>query len=208
MTNANTHWVPYSYHSDATLRSMYRYSIGVLVEPWENKVPPIRGGVFRDPDEKTFSDSDTDLSDASTMCAESTGSEYESDVDSLTLRGKVTNDQDGKHSQANRSTPMSKSDIAVEAYIRKTIQSEIDDDMADYPSLDPDTQRIIEAKYRALHQRVKDEGFYQCHYGEYAKELTRYLSIFAMFLTALYHGWYCTSAALLGLFWVSLFANL
>jgi len=186
---------------------MQKYRIGRLTHAWENRTPPIRGGVFSDPDEDNSTDlgSDSDLSDASTLCASSSYS------DDAALDQKATLRTAAKHEAATcppegikskRVTPPQR-DAATEAFIQKTIQAEVDDNLRDYPSLDAQTQREIEARYHALHERVKNEGYYQCRYGEYAKELTRYLSIFALFMTTLLHGWYWTSACLLGLFWVS-----
>ena len=90
-----------------------------------------------------------------------------------------------------------------DAYTAKQIQKEINKDLRDYPPLDAKTQGSITLKYQALHQRVKDEGFYDCHYIEYGKELVRYTILFTIFITFLRSEWYLTSAAFLGLFWVS-----
>ena len=92
---------------------------------------------------------------------------------------------------------------SADIYASIAVQKEIDDDIRNYPSLDLKTQRDITLKYQALHQRVKDEGFYDCRYTEYGKELIRYSLLFAIFFTALRCEWYLTSAAFLGLFWVS-----
>ena len=88
------------------------------------------------------------------------------------------------------------------AYTALQIQTEINNDLRDYPPLDAKTQRNITLKYQALHQRVKDEGFYDCRYIEYGKELVRYAILFTIFFTLLRSEWYLTSAAFLGLFWV------
>ena len=92
---------------------------------------------------------------------------------------------------------------SADIYTSVAVQKEIDDDTRNYPSLDLKTQRNITLKYQALHQRVKDEGFYDCRYTEYGKEFIRYALLFAIFFTALRYEWYLTAAAFLGLFWVS-----
>lgn len=89
-------------------------------------------------------------------------------------------------------------------YGASAVQRAIDKDVEEYPSLDAETQQKITMKYQALHQRVKDENFYVCRYGEYGKELVRYAVLFSLFLVALRAEWYITSAAFLGFFWVSL----
>jgi len=91
-----------------------------------------------------------------------------------------------------------------DGYVTAAVQKEIDDNVNGYPSLDATTQRNITRKYQALHERVKNEGFYDCRYREYAKEAARYAALFSVFLVALRSGWYMTAAAFLGFFWVRL----
>ena len=89
-----------------------------------------------------------------------------------------------------------------QGYTLSAEQEEIDNDIRDNPPLDADTQHMITIKYQQLHQRVKDEGFYDCHYFEYGKEVLRYTVLFTLFISCLRAEWYLTSAAFLGLFWV------
>jgi delta8-fatty-acid desaturase len=89
-----------------------------------------------------------------------------------------------------------------DGYVTAAVQKEIDDNVNGYPSLDATTQRNITRKYQALHERVKNEGFYDCRYREYAQEAARYAALFSVFLVALRSGWYMTAAAFLGFFWV------
>lgn len=183
---------------------MQKYRIGKLINPWTNRTPPIRGGVFTNPEEST---SDSELSDASTLVAYSTSNDDAVYDSGAKLRHAIIQEVEDVSDCLASSKPLPPAvpqrDAATQALIEKTIRGEVDDNIRDYPSLDTQTQRAIENRYRALHDRVKNEGYYECRYQEYAKELSRYLSIFALFMTALVHGWYWTSAALLGLFWVS-----
>lgn len=220
-----------SYHSYATLATLHKYRIGYTTRhvPWTNLTPPIRGGIYHlnpttehedDSDETvadTTSDSATDidvdlddLSDASTLCTRTTSLEINS-LDDDILRERTRN----KDAQAallqvpaagGRKGGSLKPSFLItpEACVSKAIKGEIEDSLRDYPSLDPATQRAISSAYQALHQQVKDGGFYECRYSEYAKEMTRYLILFALFCTTLRCGWYLTSAAFLGLFWVCL----
>jgi delta8-fatty-acid desaturase len=89
----------------------------------------------------------------------------------------------------------------VDAYTAQTIQAEVDADIAKYPSLDHETQREISLKFKALHQRVHDEGYYDCDFRNYGKELIRYGILFALFVFFLRRESYLISAAFLGLFW-------
>ena len=90
-----------------------------------------------------------------------------------------------------------------EDYTSYVLQQEIDNGVQDNPSLDEHTQRDIALKYQNLHERVKRDGFYQCNYREYGKEMIRYTVLFACFFGFLQAEWYMVSAAFLGLFWVS-----
>jgi delta8-fatty-acid desaturase len=86
-------------------------------------------------------------------------------------------------------------------YTTNEIEKEIAADVAKYPSLDSATQRDITLKFRALHQRVHDEGYYDCRYIEYGKEMARYSALFALFIFFLKMEYYTTSACFLGLWW-------
>ena len=93
-------------------------------------------------------------------------------------------------------------DQTRDAFTTQTMQDEINRDLESYPSLDSATQQNITKKYQALHQRIKDEGYYDCRYMEYGKEFVRYSFLFALFLVSLRAEWYMTSAVFLALFWV------
>lgn len=92
-------------------------------------------------------------------------------------------------------------DVVPGSYTAGAIQEAVDADIAKYPSLDAATQHNITLKFRELHQRVRDEGYYDCRYVEYAKEMARYTTLFCLFLYFLRKEWYATSASFLGLWW-------
>ncbi|KAF5693053.1 delta-5 delta-6 fatty acid desaturase [Fusarium globosum] len=81
------------------------------------------------------------------------------------------------------------------------VAREIQNDLETYPSLDTRVQDEIARKYQLLHQRIHDEGLYQCPYVEYGKEMMRYTTLFTLFGVLFYNQWYITSAVFLGLFW-------
>ena len=100
-------------------------------------------------------------------------------------------------------------DQSREAFTAQALQDEINKELENYPSLDSETQRNITRKYQALHQRVKDEGYYDCRYIEYGKEFVRYSILFGLFFVCLRAEWYMTSATFLALFWVgSILSNI
>jgi len=87
------------------------------------------------------------------------------------------------------------------AFIASLEKKEIADGIESMPSIDEDTQNAIAADFRVLHERVKNEGFYDCNFAAYGVELIRYCSLFAVFIYFLRAEWYLTSACFLGMFW-------
>lgn len=148
--------------------------------PWDNLVPPIQSVVPANRAEPPAVTEDDDKDDSG----------YSSVATSSTSQSVI---------QRRRTE---KADITMPAlYTAELVRQEIEADLARYPSLDPPTQRHIANKFLALHQRVQEEGFYECRMSEYGKELLRYAFLFAGFATALHYGWYILSACCLGLFW-------
>ncbi|KAA6414402.1 MAG: fatty acid desaturase [Lasallia pustulata] len=218
------------YHSAKTLRLMNRYRIGRIAGPWLNLTPPIRGGIYRSAAEEDSSSSDDDSDSHLTSANSSTTSidvindvkldqphlldnhlinrwskvVHPSPVDGIphwTATNEVGPIGASANSSCRRASTRKPEHKSPEEYTSFAVQNEIDSDLRDYPSLDAETQRGITEKYQALHQRVKDEGFYDCRYIEYGKELIRYSALFALFVVCLRAEWYLTSAAFLGLFW-------
>lgn len=87
-------------------------------------------------------------------------------------------------------------------YTAWAVEQDIERDLTDYPSLEPAVQQDITRKYRALHQKVQDMGYYDCPYLEYGKECIRYVTLFIGFITLLRAEWYIASGICLGVFWV------
>lgn len=96
----------------------------------------------------------------------------------------------------------SSKEAARQRYASELEANEIAEGLRDNPSIRVETQQAITSEYRALHQRIKDEGLYACRYSEYAKESIRYAILFGVFLYLIHIEWYLTSALALGLFWV------
>ena len=74
-------------------------------------------------------------------------------------------------------------------------------DLEKYPAQDEATQAGIIAKYRELHQRIRDEGLYRCNYWAYAVECCRYVGLFVLMLVSIHYEWYKTGALALGFMW-------
>jgi delta8-fatty-acid desaturase len=203
------------------------YRIGRIEGAWDNLIPPIRGGVYKrlsgvEEDPKAMVDAEKRAIDADVEDEGSNngaGSDEETSVDiqiDQALPALTQLDALTVPIQSLRScSPVLDSPFTPITNIINTefapkdrtqgildaMQSEIDDNKARYPSVDADTQNEIDSKFKALHQRVHDEGFYTCRYSQYAKECTRYALLFTLFILTLRAQWYKTSAVFLGFFW-------
>ncbi|KAK0610504.1 putative fatty acid desaturase [Bombardia bombarda] len=87
------------------------------------------------------------------------------------------------------------------AHLDALTKKEIKLDLDTYPSLDAAVQDDIVAKYRLLHQKIRDEGLFDCDYTAYAIECTRYAIFFGLSLVLLHYGWYAASGFFMGTFW-------
>jgi len=204
---------------------MNKYRIGRIAidEPWVNFEPPIRGGLFRpitnhdstseDEDSRSeLSSSSLDYSSA-TSVEDATPSQPTS---ALYRRRSIAAKSAASHTILSGTSdheatiddqietpipPSNHTHHTPTSYTASIEQKEIDRDLEHYPSLDPSTQQNITQKYQQLHQRIKDEGLYECRYREYGKEFLRYSLFFTLFIVTLRGEWYMTSAVFLGLFW-------
>lgn len=192
--------------------------------PWLNMTPPIRGGIYRKADnpldasisdvdteeEDTADDTSSTVSDQGSVDTDTSASSLDEKIEPISIirRRLPTASREGPsavsaagHAQSTSATA-GPAALSREEYTDQILQELVDQDLKDYPSLEPSVQQDIVRRYRVLHQRVHDEGFYDCAYIEYAKEMARYVAIFTTSMVALHYGWYMTSACFLGLFWV------
>lgn len=164
---------------------MSHYRIGRIEGNWVNFTPPIRGGFLAQSTKNSATEIPTD---PISVHAEQLSQFFSTTTPTLEL--SLEDDSPAVHGP-----PMTIDNTQL-------VKQALEDDLDQYPSLDAVTQHAIVEKYRNLHQKIKDEGYYDCQYREYAKEMGRYLCILTAFLIALRSGWFIISAALLGLFWV------
>lgn len=176
---------------------MDRYRIGRVSGTWFNFTLLIRGGKFAGTTNEAF----PTILDNSSIHAEALSKFY--NPNNSTSRSKaLANPSCWPHHDVLSGTSnapqvsLSKPDNA------KVVKQALEDGMELFPRLETKTQQAIIQKYRHLHDRIKNEGYYTCRYGDYAKEVAIYLGVFALFIITLRAGWYMTSAALLRLFWV------
>lgn len=208
---------------------MKAYRIGRKpMGPWTNMTPPIRGGIYRRPSISPSDDCPTlhVLDAALSDDGASTGCDHVIDLSPCLARKPVAairipgtadpektagldhaDEKTGLLAAAGDEAAIPNAPVirmSPEQYTDWAVQQEIEQGLRDYPSLDPMVQQDIVARYRLMHQQVIDQGLYECHYIEYAKEMTRYSILFSLFLVTLHYCWYLTSAVFLGLFWVRL----
>ncbi|PTD13293.1 Delta 8-(E)-sphingolipid desaturase [Fusarium culmorum] len=187
-----------AYHSESTLRTMKAYRIGRKQGPWTNRTPPIRGGIFRKDAPKRSNYTEESLANSSIL--DDAASSASSATDDIVVGGgdDILKVEGLRHRSATiKSEPNSK---------RSAILRVANAGVAHRPGKlpppeDTKVQTDIRRKYQLLHDRIRDEGLYQCPYIEYGKELARYTTLFALFGTLFYNQWYITSAIFLGLFW-------
>ncbi|QIW99820.1 hypothetical protein AMS68_005338 [Peltaster fructicola] len=199
-----------AFHSMETQQLMQKYTIGRADGAWIDFVPPIQGGGFRNAEALAVAevaaqeeidnrdDSSTDTSGSSSPLFEA----QEFDID-LRQRKKTA------RGVSNSSSATSLSTLAVDATKISDKPStppdrtaeDLQRDLEKYPSLDTETQSKINEKYRALDQRIHDEGLYNCNYLAYGVELCRYTTLGVLAYYFLQIGWYLPSAVMLGLLW-------
>lgn len=189
---------------------MLQYRIGKIKGLWRNFVPPIQGGTFR-----TLAE----IKDEAASCSSTTSSEEvdsareESNSRSPTSRSPSPLFDQALKRRAGRApnqvaeppsaSPQSPADPGLDgmSYLDAITREHISLDLEKYPKPEPETQAAILAKYRALHQRVRDEGLYRCHPWAYAAECCRYVSLFAIMLVCLRWNQYALGGLFLGFMW-------
>lgn len=127
----------------------------------------------------------------------------ETESDCKRTNASITTSALASGPEAASSCPINAKNLSREAYTAAMEKKEIADGIRDYPSLDNATQQTIRAEYDELHQRIKEQGLYNCPYSEYGKELIRYSMLFFSFIYLVHIEWYLTSSVFLGMFWVS-----
>jgi delta8-fatty-acid desaturase len=208
------------YHHPKTQRLMLAYRIGSVKQPWVNFVPPLHGGVYRKSgvDNLDIAVPEDDVSDQSSDTAVYCSSDTSvtgSSSDQDNLKQRITRRAAARKPRSDASLSAALEGEATEpetrppwthlskvAYTAMLEQKEVHQATQEYPSLDLETQQSISREYRALHERIKDEGHYECRYSEYGKDAIRWAVLFGLFLASFNAKWYLTSAVFLGMFWV------
>ncbi|MCJ1289202.1 hypothetical protein MMC34_000734 [Xylographa carneopallida] len=194
-------------HSSEARQRMSSFRIGRIQGQWKNFLPPIQGGQFRSNDEMDKFE-DVEIVEAASPSERSSipGSpvfDYSEMSDDSFRQRRGERHENGYSSSISSvsSIDLDPQDTNKMSYMDAYTQHEIDLDIDKYPSLDADTQTDIVQKYRALHDRIRNEGLFECSYRSYFIELCRYTLLFSTFLFLLHHSYYLTSSLFLGAFW-------
>ncbi|KAK2786553.1 hypothetical protein FQN53_006487 [Emmonsiellopsis sp. PD_33] len=191
-------------HSKETRQRMNAFRIGRVEGRWTNFLPPIQGGRFRpyvkDQEDTEAVESDMEISSEETSRPASPV--FDSVQGDFGLRRRASSSTDISTAGSSPAPP----DFSPEAVMRLSIvdactQKEIVLDKALYPPVDAIHQDNIAAKYRALEERIRAEGLYNCNYSAYAIEALRYSIFFGLFVFFLRRSYFCLSAFFLGCFW-------
>ncbi|RDA83327.1 hypothetical protein CP532_5221 [Ophiocordyceps camponoti-leonardi (nom. inval.)] len=194
-------------HSNEARQKMLRYRIGIVEDGvWRNFIPPIQGGTFRSVAEmgeavasSSYSSSDVDSTKggglASSISTDSRSPSPTFDVDGRKLLRRRPVDQLSEPSSQNTDEDDGLS------YLDSITREHISLDLDKYPANDVETQASILDKYRALHQRIHDQGLYQCDAMAYAFDCLRYVAFFLLMLACLSVGQYALGGVFLGFMW-------
>ncbi|KAI1332272.1 fatty acid/sphingolipid desaturase [Xylariaceae sp. FL0255] len=187
-------------HSPEARQQMYRYRVGKIGGRWINFIPPIQGGSFRPLSEAgpDVFDNGPESSSVSSSASRSPSPVFDDEESQLRHRHATAA---FSSSASVSSVGSAASDSEGLAFLNTLTHEKLALDLDKYPPTDFTTQDDIVVKYRALHQRIKEEGLYQCNYRDYAIEISRYLTLFFSMIWFLHIGWYVTSAVFLGAMW-------
>ncbi|KAJ5965558.1 hypothetical protein N7481_012272 [Penicillium waksmanii] len=186
-------------HSKEARERMLSFQIGRIQEPWINFLPVIQGGKFRFYTEETCS-SEEDLPSQDTSSQE--GSLPPSPIfDAIDSKSVIRRKRSSPGTDSSASTPPNEESHSKFGFLDARTRDEIALDTSKYPSLDFACQENIKQKYRALNQRMLDEGMFDCNYWAYFVECCRYTLFAALAYTFLRMGWWGTSAFWLGCVW-------
>lgn len=186
-------------HSFEARQRMNAFQIGRIEGRWLNFLPPIQGGKFRRYDPDDLSSGEIEDSGSSVNESRPPSPLFDLSQRQSTMRRRKSSAT--SVSTAPSSPPPGFESQPKPSFLDARTQQEIVLDVSKYPSLNPLNQARITEKYRELHDRIRAEGLYQCNYSAYAIEIARYSVLFTLFLFALRHQWYCSSAFFLGTLW-------
>ena len=199
-----------AFHSLETQALMHKYQIGQIEGHWRDFVPPIQGGQFKSGVESTSSpkiateQTDNDSSEDE-RSAEPSPVFEPAEHSSSGIRKRRGSERSDTESSVTSLESLELGTASESTYERVDKESVTDEalqsDLDLFPSLDIATQTTIINKYRALDERVKAEGLYQCNYSAYFFEAMRYSLLAALAYYFLQKQWFAVSGLFLAMLW-------
>ncbi|KGQ02574.1 hypothetical protein BB8028_0002g10130 [Beauveria bassiana] len=186
-------------HSDESVQLMQRYRIGRIQSPWNNFRPPIQGGTFRSASEIEESQDGLFSPKGSSSSVSSRPPSPIFDTEGHCFKHRQT--PHGNRPASVSYNTRADSEMDGMSYLDILTREHIKLDLEKYPQPDVATQAHVIAKYRALYQRLIDEGYMVTSKSAYAIECCRYLALFCGSLLCLKYGQYFLSGLCLGLMW-------
>ncbi|AMD21354.1 HER075Cp [Eremothecium sinecaudum] len=170
-------------HGDDTIDTFAKWRIGRIDYRWENLLPPIQAGKTQDSKNTKLDIDEDDEESEATLYSSSSSQSCDSTLNSqATLYDTVIAD------------PM----LPSERFDAKLIE----DEEAELPSFDPDTQAYILEEYEKTRKLLLEAGLFNCRYYKYLKEAARIGTLLFLVYYTLYHkNMQLLSAFLLGCAW-------
>lgn len=201
-----------AFHAVETQQFMQKYRIGNIEGAWKDFVPPIQDGNFRNEEEQRAGSRGQDKEPASEPDSSSQSSSGEpspvfepADRATSSIRRRRVSEDAASESSATSMDTLAIGDPPVSSKKldqgEMWTQQELQRDLENFPSLDTATQTDIIVQYKALDERLRAEGLYDCDYWAYGREVVHYVLLGSLAYFFLRTGWYIPSAIFLGMLW-------
>ncbi|KIL85171.1 fatty acid desaturase [Fusarium avenaceum] len=187
-----------AFHPEDVRTQMLRYQIGVLVNRWDNVLPPIQRGPVGEIIEIDVDDG-TDSDTLSSACSNT----FDEDrLNPNLTRRRVRNGSISSRSSVSDtgSTSLEKTGIKNDKNLAELPELTLES-IDSNPPMDQEKLDEIAVSFRNLIAKLEDQGLYNCNYWAYLSDVARITTIFAIMLFLLHKGWYVTSSVFLGAFW-------
>nr|QDH43442.1 fatty acid/sphingolipid desaturase [Metschnikowia australis] len=207
-----------AYHSEESIATFSKWKIGEIDTPWKNLLPPIQGAVY--PSDlkraKAFDSLGDKLDSSSPIVSDDASSETSIELDEVNPKLHQAGSSLGfvkpvipqnieyvNASNKEQLFPIAGTGAIVDP---KELMSQFEnglvrEELLRLPDLDYGTQHQIREKYEKLHATVIKNGFYNCHYSNYVREVVKIASLFLYSFSFLRLGYYFLSALFMGTAW-------
>ncbi|KAK0117635.1 hypothetical protein ONS95_011967 [Cadophora gregata] len=189
-----------AFHPADVRKQMLRYQIGVLVNRWENVLPPLQRGYGEETKETVEIEIDDSSETESLSSSANLSDIFDDDLVSPALtRRRTRNGSISSRSSVSdaESTAPPKTEIQRDTKLPEPTSEPTES----APPMDQEKLDAIAESFRNLIVKLEDRGLYNCNYWAYMSDITRLTIIFATMIFLLHKGWYVTSSLFMGGFW-------